>query len=189
MKDKDGKPIPRVEKYTDENGHEVSRIIKFPDRSTSTPQENKEGFIKVLLKLTPKHHLSILEEHYKGNVKTSKTPPDKKSFPQYLMNVEDKGELLAEELKNEFTKKGLEIRYMIEALKNQKILKESLSDLELYKSMKEYFDNEIGAYSGIFTIKFDFKTQGAHLKYKSNILKAEERIRRILEKLFPAKNC
>ena len=107
-----------------------------------------------------------------------------KSFPQYLMNLDNKNEQFAELLKPEFSGRGLKIRYMIEALREEYILPYTVSDLTLYNSLVEYIGTHIGTYNGIFNFKFDFdKKPNPHKVYKDRINKAHDRIRSILKTL------
>jgi hypothetical protein len=132
-----------------------------------------------------KRYLTFLEAIKAKKLKVSNPI---KSFPQLLMNLFDKGEQFTEELRKEFcNEKGLKIRYMIEALKEQSILSDTVSDLSIYKSLSEYFGTGIGTYQSIFDFKFDYENPNFHKKHKDKINKAHGRIRSILEKLFPVK--
>lgn len=127
-----------------------------------------------------KRYLAFLEA--KREVKQPISVKSVKSFPQYLMNLYNKNEQFAEELKKEFyPEKGLEIRYMIEALKKLFLL--TYGDREradLYRSLDKYFNWNIGTKQGIF----DKKT--ADLP-KDNIDSSLQRINSIMERLFPVK--
>jgi hypothetical protein len=80
-------------------------------------------------------------------------------FPELLKNIPDeKKEAFAERLKKEFrNNKGLNIRYMVEGLINKEILPnlDIINKAQLYRAMNEFFDWNIGRYSGIFDPKLE----------------------------------
>jgi len=118
-----------------------------------------------------KHLVTYYPDMFNKSIKREK------SFVQFLINIPDnKRELFAEKLKEEFrTGKGLQIRYMIEALTNLKLLSYTVKQ-ELYDALKLYFNRDIGAKTGIFdSHPFEEKIQIAELKINS-ILKALELI-------------
>lgn len=65
--DRDGKPVPRVEKYRNENGELVTRIYRSPDE-VQLPDFDKDTFdekvTEVILKITPRKDLERLERHF-----------------------------------------------------------------------------------------------------------------------------
>lgn len=180
--DKDGKPVPRVEKYKDKAGNTVTRFFEvFEDIQKTIPTE--EDILKAQLKLTHPRDVERLRKHFSGeSLKPDKTKKIDKPFPEYLINLKDKRELFAENLRSEFsTGKGLQIRYMIEALTRLNLL--TLADREragFYKSLQKYFNRDIGKIQGIF----NKKESDLH---KANIESALTRVNAILENLFPAK--
>ena len=58
--DKNGQPVPRVEKYRNENGELVTRIYRSPDE-VQLPDLDKESFdekvTEVIMKITPRRDL------------------------------------------------------------------------------------------------------------------------------------
>lgn len=104
--------------------------------------------------------------------------PDKKgrTFPEYFFPIpDDKKEWFADQLKKVFnTGKGLQIRYMIEALKELDLLTLEPGQFQkFYDTLKKYFDRDIGAKSGIF----DKKTNDL---YGPDIKGAEKKIQSLL---------
>lgn len=100
----------------------------------------------------------------------------KKTFPQYFINVPDeKRTWFADQLKNEFAnEKGLQIRYMIEAMKKKNLITLASGQYQrFYDALKEYYGRDIGAKSGVF-INIELAN------YKSQIEGAEKRIQSIL---------
>jgi hypothetical protein len=65
--DRDGNPVPRVEKYRNENGELVTRIYRSPDE-VKLPDFDKEALdekvTEVILKITPQRDLEKLEQHF-----------------------------------------------------------------------------------------------------------------------------
>ncbi len=108
----------------------------------------------------------ILNEYLKAYFPDKHKNPEK-TFEQFLIN--NNKPVFAEKLKKEFEgAKGLNIRYMVEALINLGII--IINDRErmsLYNAMTNYFDWNIGRYQGIFDSKS---------LVEDNIKKAEQRI-------------
>lgn len=186
------KPTPKVVKRTRKDGTPVTTEyhvyqdgfindgldgthINIPE-----PEAFDEQVIKVLLKTTPKRDLDRLERHF-TKAKPRKTRKDK-TFPQFLINLEGKEEEFASRLRAVFSGgRGRQIRYMIEALRELKLLTFGNREGEsLYQSMVVYFNRAIGAKTGIFDPKYDELG-------RDNIDAAIDRINSILKDLFSSK--
>ncbi|HOU03465.1 MAG TPA: hypothetical protein PLL94_10865 [Bacteroidales bacterium] len=96
---------------------------------------------------------TLLASNKKQNL--IQTREEEKTFPQWLNIPDDKKDAFAEGLKKVFKgSKGLNIRYLVEGLKNKRLL--SFTDRErsaLFRAMKKYFDWPLGHYNGIFNPK------------------------------------
>lgn len=188
--DKDGKPIPRVEKYIRKDGTPVHREYhRADDIPLPTRDEAEEGHLKAILKLTPKRDLAQLEKHFKTGTKSPKTQKSVKPFPQYL-NIPDKNkEDFAQELKKEFCNaESIDIRYMIEGLINSKVLEiEYRQNQKLFNALKIYLNRNIGTYNSIFVMpeidKENTKKLTEYVYHNNRIKDAELRINPILKKL------
>ena len=154
---------------------------QFPENTDIESANFELEYLK--LDETPSRYLKKRVEAY---LKICKEIKDKKpEFPQFI-KLSDKRDQFAEELKIEFSsdKKGLHFRYMIEALKNLRLLIET-TDLALYNSLIEYFGGKgiVGSYNALFTLKIDYNNK-SHQPYTDKIHSAEKRIESIVAKLF-----
>lgn len=87
------------------------------------------------------------------SIKNMVKPGRTKLFPEYLLMDIDDRILLAEKLKCEFsTEIGKKIRLMLEVLKDRGLLLIANGDkMNIYETLKEYFDRNIGSYNSIFS--------------------------------------
>jgi hypothetical protein len=95
-----------------------------------------------------------------------------KTFPEYLINIpEEKKVWFADQLKKEFnTEKGLQIRYMIDGLKKMNYLSFAHGQgRALVRSMKKYFDQNIGSPQSILDQKeiFESDVESAIVRIKA----------------------
>ncbi len=128
-----------------------------------------------------RRYLAFLES--KKDVKKQKTKKQEKSFPQFIINISDeKKELFASLLRDEFkTEIGIEIRYMIEALKRLTLI--AIGDRErasLHRSIEKYFKRDIGKRQAVFP-------KIAVVICKDNIDIAIDRINPLFLKVQPPK--
>jgi hypothetical protein len=114
-----------------------------------------------------------------------------KPFHKFLKNIpDDKINDFAEELKKDFPNtQSIDMRYMVEGLKNLNILVIEKGQMKkVFYSMKKYFAPDIGTYESIFTMpklyKEDWMKPGtAGALHYSHIKTAEMQICSILKKL------
>jgi hypothetical protein len=194
LSDSDPKLIEIMQSIYDENFKFFKLQFAGAEISFLEPEfieKWKHGLTEYILKpacnledrIEAKRLLSFFEG--KGNPITTK-PPDGgkpvKTFPQYLTNYipDDKKELFAEKLRTEFcTERNLPFRYMLEGLKEHKLLNWYVHGerADFYRSIKAYFNRDIGAITGIFD-KTDID--------KTDIDKAKERINPIFLEVNPS---
>ena len=112
-------------------------------------------------------------EYWKNIIKPPRKKKPKKPFENWLTHKipNDRKVLFVEKLKAEFrNEKGLGIRYFIEAmLKLDYIIIPERQNKYFYNSLQDYFDWDIGSYSGIFNKKLEEHED-------EEIRKAKERI-------------